>query len=135
MAGLRRTRLAVNKRKINARTNTRGDTANKIVVRWLLLVARVLLNITRSAMGKTEERRGEVIREDGDQRGDQKGKIIRWIFIKLNHRARPGTAGSESVFVHCLAHLIANINMFYLRLTTLRGRTTPRRSPGNAEYP
>lgn len=62
--------MAVNKRKTNARTNTRGDTANKIVVRWLLLVARVLLNITRSAMRRTEERewRGEVIREDGDRR-------------------------------------------------------------------
>lgn len=59
-----------------------------------------------------------------------KGKINRWIFIKLNHCARPGTAGSESVFVHCLAHLIANINMFYLP-----SHHPPAGAPPSAPFP
>lgn len=65
-----------------------------------------------------------------------KEKINRWIFIKLN-RARPETPGSESVFVHCLAHLIANINMFYLRLTLFSRVYHPlRRFPWKCrEYP
>lgn len=82
MAGLRRARLAVNKRKTNGWVNKRRDTANKILVRRLLLVARALLNITaiRDEEEQEEEevrgRRGEVIREGGDRRSDQKGKLI-----------------------------------------------------------
>lgn len=116
MAGLRRARLAVNKRKTNAWTNKRGDIASKIVVRWLSLCrARPPQHyaIRDEEDGRADGWWGEIIRGWWPTQRP-KGKINRWIFIKLNHCARPWTAGSESVFVHCLAHLIANINTFYL---------------------
>lgn len=90
MADLRRARLAINKYKTNAWTNKRGDTANKIVVRWLPFAACVLLNITRSVLRRTEEHewRNEVIREDGDRCSDQKRKLIDGYLLNWTARVR-----------------------------------------------
>lgn len=99
---------AGNKRKINALANTRLTTS-KIV--WHS-VDPVTPGGGGEGGGRRRRRRAEVEKEVKEKVENRQRKLIDGYL--LNRTERPRNRPSESVFVHCLADLIANINMFYL---------------------
>lgn len=115
-----RRRVPLNKRKINARTNKR-PTTNKIVPlapvdapppRVEVVVEEdAWLEEAEVEETEAEEEEEETAMMEKEERKPENGerKLIGGYLLNRTNGGR-----SESVFVHCLADLIANINMFYL---------------------